>query len=55
MEAWGEIKPKKIPPVRRGTHRRRARAIGMHMSTFWQADQADREIMYQLSRAGRRP
>jgi hypothetical protein len=43
-----------IPPVRRGTHKRRAKAGGMHMATFWAMDAADRELTYALSKAGRR-
>jgi len=41
-------------PVRRGTHKRRAKALGMHMSTFWQQSDADRKILYELSKKGRR-
>lgn len=51
---WGEIKAQKIPPVRRGTSKRRARAGGMHMGTFWKMDEAERQLTYAISRVGRR-
>lgn len=46
---------RQVRPVKRGTHRRRGRAIGMHMSTFWQMDAEDRQIVHAISRAGRQP
>jgi hypothetical protein len=53
---WPVIRPNpKIPAVRRGTSKRRAKARGMHMSQFWAMDPAERQITYQISRAGRRP
>lgn len=52
--AWGDIKPQVIPPVRRGTHKRRARNTSMHMGTFWQLSHEDRQMEYAISKAGRR-
>lgn len=51
--SWGEIKPK-IQPVRRGTGKRRARAIAMHMETFWAMSKEERQMAYEISKAGRR-
>lgn len=52
---WGEIKKRPIPPVRRGTSKRRVKGRGMHMSEFWAMDPAERQITYEISKAGRRP
>lgn len=54
QERQAQEKKPRIPGVRRGTHRRRARAVGMHMSTFWAANDADRRMMHEISKAGRR-
>lgn len=53
--SWSVIRPTpKIPPVRRGTNKRRAKARGMHMSQFWSMDEGDRALTYAISKAGRR-
>jgi hypothetical protein len=52
---WAPIQKIKIPAVRRGTSRRRAKAGGMHMSTFWQQPEEERQMIHAISRAGRRP
>lgn len=49
---WGPIQP--IPPVRRGTSKRRARSRGMHMSQFFAMSDAERQITYEISKVGRR-
>lgn len=54
-DGWGPIKKVKIPPVRRGTSRRRAKAGGMHMSKFWAMSAEDRQMTHAISKAGRRP
>lgn len=37
----------KIPPVKRGTHRRRAQVVGRHMNEMWNVDAETREV-YRL-------
>lgn len=49
---WGPIQP--IPPVRRGTSKRRARSRGMHMGQFFAMSDEERRMTYEISKVGRR-
>lgn len=44
----------RIPPVRRGTTKRRAAARGMHMSDLFGMRDGERQITHKISERGRR-
>lgn len=43
-----------IPGVRRGTTKRRAKAIGMHLGDLARQDEETRQVWFQISKAGKR-
>ena len=46
------VRQTQIPGVRRGTSKRRARAVGMHIGDLARQDQETRQVWHEISKAG---